>query len=147
MAKITKAAIKEEVLPVEQVVVETTPVVETEEAIEVGETIVEELPAPGPDLEDVSLGTVEEVFEITPEAEEAFAQAVEEEIQEIVEEVAPIAVEPVKEQVVAPRAGNEVGVRNIVQKTPSGFRLLLETGEIVKVSKAQYTKGQKTIIL
>ncbi len=141
MAKIAKTAIKEEVLPVEQVVVETTPVVETEEAIEVGETIVEELPAP--QVEEV----VEEVFEITPEAEEAFAQAVEEEIQEIVEEVAPIVVEPVKEQVVAPRAGNEVGVRNIVQKTPSGFRLLLETGEIVKVSKAQYTKGQKTIIL
>lgn len=118
-----KKAIKEEVLPVEQVVVETTPVVETEEAIEVGEAIVEELPAP----------QVEEV--------------VEEEIQEIVEQAAPIVVEPVKQQVVAPRAGNEVGVVNIVQKTPSGFRLLLETGEIVKVSKAQYTKGQSTVIL
>ena len=136
-----KKVIKEEVLPVEQVVVEATPVVETEEAVEVGETIVEELPAS--EVEEV----VEEVVEITPEAEEAFAEAVEEEIQEIVEQAAPIVVEPVKQQVVAPRAGNEVGVVNIVQKTPSGFRLLLETGEIVKVSKAQYTKGQSTVIL
>lgn len=132
-----KKAIKEEVLPVEQVVVEATPVVETEEAVEVGETIVEELPAP--EVEEV----VEEVFEITPEAEQAFAEAVEEEIQEVVEEVAPAVVE----QVVAPRAGNEVGVRNIVQKTPSGFKLLLETGEIIRVSKSQYKKGDKTIIL
>lgn len=132
---------KEENTSVEEVVVETTPVVETEEAIEVGEAIVEELPAP--EVEEV----VEEVFEITPEAEQAFAEAVEEVLEEIVEEVAPTVVEPVKEQVVAPRAGNEVGVKNIVQKTPSGFRLLLETGEIVKVPKDKYTKGQKTIIL
>lgn len=136
-----KKAIKEEILPVEQVVVETTPVVETEEAIEVGETIVEELSAP--QMEEV----VEEVFEIAPEAEQAFAEAVEEEIQEIVKEAAPIVAETAKEQVLAPRAGNEVAVVRIVQKTPSGFRLLLETGEIVKVSKAQYIKGQPTIIL
>jgi len=122
-----KKAIKEEVLPVEQVVIEATPVVETEEAVEVGETIVEELPAP----------EVEEV--------------VEEEVEEVVEEVTSIEVEEVveivKEQVVTPRAGNEVGVVRIVQKTPSGFKLLLETGELIKVKKAQYKKGDKTIIL
>lgn len=110
-----KKAIKEEVLPVEQVVVEATPVVETEEAVEVGETIVEELPAP--------------------------------EVEEIVEEVAPVEEEVVEEEVVTPRAGNEVGVVRIVQKTPSGFKLLLETGELIKVKKAQYKKGDKTIIL
>lgn len=119
MAKIAKTVIKEETLPVEQVVVETTPVVETEEAVEVGETIVEELPAP----------QVEEV------------------VEEIVEEVAPIEEEVVEEEVVTPRAGNEVGVVRIVQKTPSGFKLLLETGEFVRVKKAQYKKGDKTIIL
>lgn len=114
MAKIAK---KEEALPVEQVVVESTPVVETEEAVEVGEAIVEELPAP--EVEEV----VEEVT------------IVEEEVEEEVEEVA------------TPRAGNEVGVVRIVQKTPSGFKLLLETGEFVRVKKAQYKKGDKTIIL
>lgn len=114
-----KKAIKEEVLPVEQVVVEATPVVETEEAVEKGETIVEELPAP----------EVEEV------------------VEEIVEEVAPVEEEVVEEEVVTPRVGNEVGVVRIVQKTPSGFKLLLETGELIKVKKAQYKKGDKTIIL
>ena len=102
-----KKVIKEETLPVvEPIVVETLPVVETEEAVEVGETIVEELPAP--------------------------------QVEEVVEEV---------EEVITPRAGNEVGVVRIVQKTPSGFKLLLETGEIVRVKKAQYKKGDKTIIL
>lgn len=113
MAKIAK---KEEALPVEQVVVESTPVVETEEAVEVGEAIVEELPAP--EVEEV----VEEVT------------IVEEEVEEV-------------EEVTTPRAGNEVGVVRIVQKTPSGFKLLLETGEFVRVKKAQYKKGDKTIIL
>jgi len=106
MAK--QKAIVEEKLPVEQVEVKQAPVVETEEAIEVGETIVEELPAP--------------------------------EVEEVVEEV-------VEEEVVTPRAGNEVGVVRIVQKTPSGFKLLLETGELIRVKKAQYKKGDKTIIL
>lgn len=110
MAKIAK---KEEALPVEQVVVESTPVVETEEAVEVGEAIVEELPAP--------------------------------EVEEVVEEVT--IVEEEVEEVTTPRAGNEVGVVRIVQKTPSGFKLLLETGEFVRVKKAQYKKGDKTIIL
>lgn len=106
-----KKAIKEETLPVaEPIVVETTPVVETEEAVEVGETIVEELPVP--------------------------------EVEEVVEEVVETKPAPA-----APRAGNEVGVVRIVQKTPSGYRLLLETGEVVKVPKTQYTKGQTTIIL
>lgn len=77
-------------------------------------------------------------------------------VEEVVVEAVPV-IEPavieteeavkVEEEVVSPRAGNEVGVVRIVQKTPSGFRVLLETGEIVKVSKAQYTKGQSTIIL
>lgn len=110
-----KQVIKEETPPVvEPIVVETAPVVETEEAVEVGETIVEELPAP----------EVEEVIEV-------------------VEEV----VEVVKDKPLTPKAGNEVGVVRVVQRTPSGFRLLLETGEIVKVTKKQFTKGQTTIIL
>lgn len=129
MAK--QKAVKEEVIPVEQVIVEQAPVVETEEAIEVGETIVEEL-----EVEDVAI--VEEVFEITPEAEQEFKEQVEEVIEQVVEaQPAPVA----------PKATNEVGVAKILQKTPSGFRLLLETGEIVRVKKSQYTKGQSTIIL
>jgi len=129
MAK--QKAIVEETLPVEQVIVEQAPVVETEEAIEVGETIVEEL-----EVEDAAI--VEEVFETTPEAEQVVEEQVEEVIQQVVE---------TKPAPAAPKASNEVGVVRILQKTPSGFRLLLETGEIVKVSKAQYTKGQSTIIL
>lgn len=42
---------------------------------------------------------------------------------------------------------NEVKVVRIVQRIPSGFRLLLETGKIVKVTKAQFKLGQKTIKL
>jgi D-ribose pyranose/furanose isomerase RbsD len=129
MAK--QKAIVEETLPVEQVIVQQAPVVETEEAIEVGETIVEEL-----EVEDAAI--VEEVFETTPEAEQVVEEQVEEVIQQVVE---------TKPAPVAPKAANEVGVVRIVQKTPSGFRLLLETGETVRVSKAQYTKGQSTIIL
>jgi D-ribose pyranose/furanose isomerase RbsD len=129
MAK--QKAIVEETLPVEQVIVQQAPVVETEEAIEVGETIVEEL-----EVEDAAI--VEEVFETTPEAEQVVEEQVEEVIQQVVE---------TKPAPAAPKASNEVGVVRILQKTPSGFRLLLETGEIVKVSKAQYTKGQSTIIL
>lgn len=112
-----KKATKEETLPVEQVVVQATPVVDTEEAVEVGEAIIEEL-----DLEDVVI--VEEVVEVQP---------------------TPV-VEAKPTPVVA-KLSNEVAVVSIVQKTPSGFRVLLETGEIVKVSKAQYTKGQPTIIV
>jgi hypothetical protein len=97
-----KKVIKEETLPVvEPIVVETVPVVETEEA----------------DLEDVVIVEAEEVIEV------------------------------VEDKPATPRAGNEVGVVRIVQKTPSGFKLLLETGEIVRVKKAQYKKGDKTIIL
>jgi D-ribose pyranose/furanose isomerase RbsD len=129
MAK--QKAIVEETLPVEQVIVQQAPVVETEEAIEVGETIVEEL-----EVEDAAI--VEEVFETTPEAE----QVVEEQVEEVIQQVVETNPAPV-----APKAANEVGVVRIVQKTPSGFRLLLETGETVRVSKAQYTKGQSTVIL
>ena len=42
---------------------------------------------------------------------------------------------------------SQVRVIKIVQKTPSGYRLLLETGEIVKVSKKDYRKGQEFISL
>lgn len=42
---------------------------------------------------------------------------------------------------------SQVKVTKIVQKTPSGYRLLLETGEIVKVSKKDYRKGQEFISL
>ena len=113
-----KKVTKEETLPVvEPIVVETIPVVETEEAVEVGETIVEEVLTETPDLEDVVIVEAEEVIEV------------------------------VEDKPATPRAGNEVGVVRIVQKTPSGFKLLLETGELVRVKKAQYKKGDKTIIL
>lgn len=42
---------------------------------------------------------------------------------------------------------SQVRVIKIVQKTPSGYRLLIETGEIVKVSKKDYRKGQEFISL
>ena len=42
---------------------------------------------------------------------------------------------------------NEVKVVRIVQRIPSGFRLLLENGKIVKVTKAQYKVGQSTVKL
>ena len=42
---------------------------------------------------------------------------------------------------------NELKVVRIVQRVPSGFRLLLENGQIVKVTKKQFKLGQKTIVL
>lgn len=38
-------------------------------------------------------------------------------------------------------------VKTIVQKLPRGYRLLLEDGQIVKVGKDQYKKGQETVEL
>lgn len=42
---------------------------------------------------------------------------------------------------------SQVRVIKIIQKTPSAYRLLLETGEIVRVSKKDYKKGQEFISL
>ena len=42
---------------------------------------------------------------------------------------------------------NELKVVRIVQRVPSGFRLLLENGQIVKVTKKQFKLGQKTVVL
>jgi hypothetical protein len=42
---------------------------------------------------------------------------------------------------------NELKVVRIVQRVPSGFRLLLENGQIVKVTKNQFKLGQKTVVL
>jgi len=53
----------------------------------------------------------------------------------------------VKKEIPVEVKQKEIKVVNIIQKLPSGYRLLLETGEVVKVTKAQYTKGQTTIIL
>ena len=61
---------------------------------------------------------------------------VEEQIQEEVKEV-----KEVKKTV------NEFNVVKIVQKQPKGYRLLLEDGRIVKVTKDKYTRGQKTVVL
>jgi hypothetical protein len=68
-------------------------------------------------------------------------------LEDVVIVEAEEVIEVVDDEPATPRAGNEVGVVRIVQKTPSGFKLLLETGEIVRVKKAQYKKGDKTIIL
>jgi hypothetical protein len=110
---------KQKAIVEEKLPVEQIPVVEVQE------TIVEELPVQELELEDVKI------------AEEAPAE-VEEQLAPVVENTpAPVT----------PKASNEVGVVRIVQKTPSGFKLLLETGEIVRVKKSQYTKGQSTIVL
>lgn len=71
-----------------------------------------------------------------------------EEVQEIAEQTpeeapAPVEVKKVKEV----KKSNEVKVVRIVQHLPSGYRLLLEGGEIVKVRKSQFKQGQKTIEL
>ena len=42
---------------------------------------------------------------------------------------------------------SQVRVIKVIQKTPSAYRLLLETGEIVRVSKKDYKKGQEFISL
>lgn len=72
---------------------------------------------------------------ITPKAESLQIE------QQIVEkkEIQEIKVEQVKT--------GEIKVLRILQRLPSGYRLLLETGEIVKISKDRYTKGQPTVIL
>lgn len=71
-----------------------------------------------------------------------------EEVQEIAEQTpeeapAPVEVKKVKEV----KKSNEAKVVRIVQHLPSGYRLLLEGGEIVKVTKAQFKQGQKTVKL
>ena len=57
--------------------------------------------------------------------------------------IAPAAVEPVKKEVKA----KTTKVVKIVQRTPSGFRLLLENGEIRRVHKSAYKPGQEFIDL
>lgn len=86
-------------------------------------------------------------------AEEVVKEAVvaEEIVKEIqAEKPTPVAVAPaapkpveVKEEV----KSNEVKVERIVQHLPSGYRLLLEDGQIVKVGKKDFKQGQKTITL
>ena len=81
--------------------------------------------------------------EVTITVEEAVIPEVEK-VEEVVE-VKPVREEKKKEEV--KEASTKVAVVKIVQKTPSGYRLLLETGEIVRVSKKEYTKGQEFIEL
>lgn len=69
---------------------------------------------------------------------------VEEQIQEEVQEIVQ---EKVKEVEEVKKAVNEFNVVKIVQKQPKGYRLLLEDGRIVKVTKDKYTRGQKTVVL
>lgn len=69
---------------------------------------------------------------------------VEEQIQEEVQEIVQEKVKEVKE---VKKTVNEFNVVKIVQKQPKGYRLLLEDGRIVKVTKDKYTRGQKTVTL
>lgn len=71
-----------------------------------------------------------------------------EELQEVAEETPVVAPAPVEvKKVKEVKKSNEVKVVRIVQHLPSGYRLLLEGGEIIKVKKSQYTQGQKTVKL
>ena len=85
---------------------------------------------------------LEEVKVETPVITEEVKEEVKvEEVVEEVKEEKPAPVEKKKDN------SSEVKVIKIVQKTPSGYRLLLETGEIVRVSKKDYTKGQEFITI
>ena len=85
---------------------------------------------------------LEEVKVETPVITEEVKEEVKvEEVVEEVKEEKPAPVEKKKDN------SSEVKVIKIVQKTPSGYRLLLETGETVRVSKKDYTKGQEFITI
>lgn len=62
---------------------------------------------------------------------------------EKVEKVVEKKAEPVVE-VVGPEP---VRVLEILQRRPSTYKLLLETGEIVVVPKSTYRKGQDTVVI
>ena len=88
---------------------------------------------------------LQEVKVETPITKEEVKEEVK--IEEVVEKA-----KEVKEEKPAPVEkkrdnSSQVKVIKIVQKTPSGYRLLLETGEIVRVSKKDYTKGQEFITI
>ena len=88
---------------------------------------------------------LQEVKVETPITKEEVKEEVK--IEEVVEKA-----KEVKEEKPAPvekkqDISSQVKVIKIVQKTPSGYRLLLETGEIVRVSKKDYTKGQEFITI
>ena len=73
-----------------------------------------------------------------------FESQVEEQVEEQVQEQVEEQVEEVKE---VKKVTNEFNVVKILQKQPKGYRLLLEDGRIVKVSKDKFVRGQKTVIL
>lgn len=88
---------------------------------------------------------LQEVKVETPITKEEVKEEVK--IEEVVEKA-----KEVKEEKPAPVEkkrdnSSQVKVIKIVQKTPSGYRLLLETGEIVRVSKKDYIKGQEFITI
>lgn len=85
-------------------------------------------------------------------------QVVEEkkEVNQAVELVDQVVEKPVEVQEVStlPEKSNQeeennsqVRVVRVIQKTPSAYRLLVETGEIVKISKKDYKKGQEFVSL
>ena len=97
----------------------------------------------------------QKVAKVEEQVTKTVAETVEVKQEDVVVDVAvevPVAeevVETVKpaEEKKAKKDSSEVKVVKIVQKTPSGYRLLLETGEIVRVTKKDYTKGQEFISL
>ena len=76
-----------------------------------------------------------------------FESQVEEQVEEQVQEQVEEQVEEVKEVKKVKKVTNEFNVVKILQKQPKGYRLLLEDGRIVKVSKDKFVRGQKTVIL
>ena len=72
-------------------------------------------------------------------------EAVKVEADKEVKQVVEVAkkVEPVVEEV----KPKELVVAKIIQKRPSTYRLLLETGEIVTVHKSKFDKVKKTVII
>ena len=92
------------------------------------------------------------------ELDEKVNQVVEEkkEVNQAVELVDQVVEKPVEVQEVStlPEKSNQeeennsqVRVVRVIQKTPSAYRLLVETGEIVKISKKDYKKGQEFVSL
>jgi len=86
--------------------------------------------------EDIIVAAVEQVFE-EPQ-EKLDAQILEEVQEEVVEQVTVQAKE---------KLTNEVKVERVIQKQPRGYKLLLEDGRTVKVSKDKFNKIKKTVTL
>ena len=96
-------------------------------------------------VQEVELGekvnqVVEEKKEVN-QAVELVDQVVEKPVE--VQEVSTLPEKSKQEE----ENNSQVRVVRVIQKTPSAYRLLVETGEIVKVSKKDYKKGQEFVTL